>query len=57
LAQNRPLWRMMSTYSATQSYRVACIARNDDDDDDFTSTRSTGFLSEYNSVYSRTTTT
>ena len=24
LAQNRPLWRMMSTYGATQSYRVAC---------------------------------
>jgi len=27
LAQNRPLWRMMSTYDATQSYRVACQKR------------------------------
>jgi len=27
LAQNRPLWRMMSTYGATQLH-----ARNDDDD-------------------------
>ena len=29
LAQNRPLWRMMSTYGATQS---ELHARNDDDD-------------------------
>ena len=27
LAQNLPLWRMMSTYGATQSYRVACQKR------------------------------
>jgi len=30
LAQNRPLWRMMSTYGATHS---ELHARNDDDDD------------------------
>ena len=30
LAQNRPLWRMMSMYGATQS---ELHARNDDDDD------------------------
>ena len=29
LAQNRPLWRMMSTYGATQSW---VAAKNDDDD-------------------------
>jgi len=29
LAQNRPLWRMMSKYGATQSYELH--ARNDDD--------------------------
>ena len=27
LAQNRPLWRMMSTYGDTQSDRVACKKR------------------------------
>jgi len=31
LAQNRPPWRMMSTYGATQSWELH--ARNDDDDD------------------------
>ena len=40
LAQNRPLWRMMSTYGATQCRNRELHARNDDDDFDFASSSS-----------------
>ena len=33
LAQNRPLWRLMSTFGATQYALLVVLARNDDDDD------------------------
>jgi len=36
LAENRPLWRMMSMYGAMQSQELH--ARNDDDDDSVNST-------------------